>query len=45
MHQQHTTLDDQFHMVLSQQRLRLQHAYTAAAGRLVAAGWPVALLL
>jgi len=34
-------------MVLSQQRLRLQQAYTAdaAAGRLVAAGWPAALLL
>jgi len=35
-------------MVLSWQRLRLQQAYTAAvaaAGRLVAAGWPAALLL
>jgi len=42
--QQHTIVDDHFHMVLSYQRLRLQPAYTAAAGWLVAAGWPVALL-
>jgi len=36
-------VDDHFHMVLS---YGLQQAYTAAAaGRLVVAGWPVALLL
>jgi len=43
MRQQHTTVDDQFHMVLSQQRLTvLQQAYIAAAGWLVTAGWPAA---
>ena len=39
--QQHTIVDDHFHMVLSLQRLRLQQAYAAAAGRLVTAGWPI----
>ena len=39
--QQHTIVDDQFHMVLSQQRLRLQQAYTAAAAG--GGGWPAGL--
>jgi len=33
-------VDDQFHMVLSQQRL-LQQAYTAAAAAWVAGRWPI----
>jgi len=44
-------VDDQFHIVLSQQRLRVLHRpillllLLLVAGRLVAASWPAALLL